>query len=37
MAKGDSLFFSADDDEIVECDNCGVSVHEGNVRWTAAS
>ena len=24
-----SFFFSEDDDEIVECDNCGVAVHEG--------
>ena len=26
---GDGHCFSADDDEIVECDNCGISVHEG--------
>ena len=23
------MVFSEDDDEIVECDNCGVAVHEG--------
>ena len=23
------ILFSEDDDEIVECDNCGVAVHEG--------
>jgi len=24
-----NFVFSVEDDEIVECDNCGVSVHEG--------
>ena len=29
ILSGQDFFFSEDDDEIVECDNCGVAVHEG--------